>query len=413
MGNNDNPFEFHETDLYVACVGDNGGTDNFDIREGFKSSVNIMIEAVENGAYEDTMIYPVVYNVRHSIELSMKIIIEYLLHIYNLRKNSFCEEDKKKIYTHDIEGLDAIIQKYYSFDRRITEKYDKIHPYLKDYYFDKKGDVFKYESDQNGNPHLIKLGISSISYDVLKRKYNEMMCLFDNLIFEVMYLCKEYSMGTFTKHLSRKDIRDIAEMLPIRKNWRNDEFSIVKAEIKQKYSIGSKEFSDALNIIQNHCEFCTYIGMEIKIGAMEEKELREYAKLVIEMNGEDLYNNKIGSKSSDMSGICLGEIQKKARRRKELSEGISDETLEFLMMFREYGRTPELFIERKDKVLEVSGMLNYLRHDVLKKIEKRDAFKKILLGMRRCGQTSYCEILRNEFLNNSEESKAFIEGLLN
>ena len=209
MGMNDNPFEFHDTDLSVACVGDNGGTDNFDIREGFKASVDIMLKAVENGAYEDTMIYPVVYNVRHSIELSMKIIIEYLLHIYNFRKATFCEEDKKKIYTHDIEKLDAIIQKYYSFDHRIVERYDKIHPYLQDYYFDKKGDVFKYESDQNGNPHLIKLGISWISYDVLKRKYNEMMKLFDDLIFEVMYLCKEYSMGTFTKHLSRKDIRPL------------------------------------------------------------------------------------------------------------------------------------------------------------------------------------------------------------
>lgn len=166
MGMNDNPFEFHDTDLYVACVGDNGGTDNFDIREGFKASVDIMLEAVENGAYEDTMIYPVVYNVRHSIELSMKIIIEYLLHIYNFKKASFCEEDKKKIYTHDIEELDAIIQKYYSFDHRIVERYDKIHLYLQDYYFDKKGDVFKYESDQNGNPHLIKLGISWIIDDV-------------------------------------------------------------------------------------------------------------------------------------------------------------------------------------------------------------------------------------------------------
>lgn len=413
MGNSDNPFEFHESDLYVACVGDNGGTDNFDIREGFKSSVNIMIEAVENGAYEDTMIYPVVYNVRHSIELSMKIIIEYLLHIYNFRKVSFGEEDKKKIYTHDIETLDTIIQKYYSFDRRIKEKYDKVHPYLKDYYFDKKGDVFKYESDHNGNPHLIKLGISSISYDVLKRKYNEMMDLFDNLIFEVMYLCKEYSMGTFTKHLSREDIKDIAKMLPLRKNWREEEFSTTKATIKQKYSIGSKEFSEALNIIQKHCEFCTYTGMEIKIGDIEEKELREYAKLVMEMNGEDLYNNEIGSRSSDMSGICLEEIQKKARRRSELSEGISDNTLGFLMMFREYGRSLELFVERRERVLEVSGLQNYHRHDVLKKIEKRDAFRKILMGMRKCGQTSYCEIIKSEFSNSSEESKAFIEGLLN
>lgn len=345
MGNNDNPFEFHESDLYVACVGDNGGTDNFDIREGFKSSVEIMIKAVENGAYEDTMIYPVVYNIRHSIELSMKIIIEYLLHIYNFRKVSFCEEDKKKIYTHDIEKLDAIIQKYYSFDHRIIEKYDRVQPYLKDYYFDKKGDVFKYESDKDGNPHLIKLGINSISYDVLKRKYNEMMSFFDDLIFEVAYLCKEYSMGTFTKHLSRENIRDIAKMLPLRKNWRSDEFSIVKEEIKQKYLIGSKEFSDALNIIQEHCEFCSYIGMEIKIGAIEEHELREYAKLVVEMNGEDLFNNEMRSKSSDMSEICLGEIQRKARQRKELSEGISDATLGLLMMFREYGRSPELFVE--------------------------------------------------------------------
>lgn len=413
MENSDNPFEFHESDLYVACVGDNGGTDNFDIREGFKSSVDIMIKAVENGAYEDTMIYPVVYNVRHSIELSMKIIIEYLLRIYKFRKVSFCQEDKKKIYTHDIENLDAIIQKYYLFDHRIKEKYDKVHPYLKDYYFDKKGDVFKYESDKDGNPHLIKQGISSISYDVLKRKYNEMMSLFDNLIFEVTYLCKEYSMGTFTKHLSRKDIRDIAEMLPYRKDWKNDEFSIIKSEIKQKYSIGSKEFSDALNIIQNHCEFCVYIGMEIKIGAIEEKELREYAKLVMEMNGGDLYNSGSERKNGAMPEICLGEIQKKARKRMELSEGISDATLRLLMMFREYGRSSELFVERKERVLEVSGMLNYLRHDVLKKIEKRDTFRMILLGMRKCGQTSYCEILKSEFSNNSEESKTFIEGLMN
>lgn len=27
----ENPFEYHDSDLYVACVGDNGGTDDFDI----------------------------------------------------------------------------------------------------------------------------------------------------------------------------------------------------------------------------------------------------------------------------------------------------------------------------------------------------------------------------------------------
>lgn len=48
-------------------------------------------------------------------------------------------------------------------------------------------------------------------------------------------------------------------------------------------------------------------------------------------------------------------------------------------------------------------MLNYQRHDMLRKIEKRDAFRKILWGMKRCGQTTYYEIIKNEFANSGKE----------
>ena len=41
MGKSDTPFEYHDTDCYIACVGNNGGTDNFGIRKGFKRSVNL------------------------------------------------------------------------------------------------------------------------------------------------------------------------------------------------------------------------------------------------------------------------------------------------------------------------------------------------------------------------------------
>lgn len=410
MENNNNPFEFHDTDMYVACVGENGGTDNVDIREGFKSSVNIMIKAVEDGEQEDTMIYPVVYNARHSIELSLKIVIQYLIYICDFRKEPFKQEDKKKIFTHDIERLDGIVQTYYSFDHRITEKYDKIQPYLEDYYFDKKGDVFKYESDHDGNPHLIKLGISSISYDVLKRKYNEMMELFDNLIYEVMYLCKEYSVGTFTKELSRQDLYDIAQMLPQRCDWCKDEFDVTKTTIRQKYSLKSNAFSRALDRIQEHHEFCSYIGMEKKIGDIPEKELREYARLVMDMNDNDLYTKEAHGKSSDESKISLLKIQKRGWKRTDLSQGITDNTLKLLLMFREYGRSSELFVERYEQVLQVVGNTNYDRYDVIKKLEKTDMFRKVILGMCRCGQTSYYEILRSECING-EATGDFVESL--
>lgn len=404
MGDNNNPFEFHETDLFIACVGENGGTDNFDIREGFKSSVNIMINAVENGEYEDTLIYPVVYNARHSVELSLKIILEHLIYIYDIKKQTFATEDKRKLYTHDIRLLDSIVAKYYLIDRRIVEKYDMVRPYLQDYYFDTKGDVFKYESDHNGNPHLIKLGISSISYDVLKRKYNEMMEIFDGLVFEMMYLSKEYGVGTFTKNLSREDLKNIAKILPPRANWREEIFAVQKEVIKKKYKIGSKEFSEALNIIQKHREFCVYIEMEQKLGNIPENELREYVKLVMEMNGEDLYR-KNGTRveyGNDLK-IRLNEIQKKARKRSELSQNLSDETLVLLMVFREYGNSMELFTEKAEEILKYFGGMRLNRNDTLKKAEKYEVFRRILLGMLRCGQTTYHEIIKNEFENAGKE----------
>lgn len=239
---------------------------------------------------------------------------------------------RKKMYTHDIEVLDSIVKKYYMVDSRLVTQYDMLELYLKDYIFDKKGDVFKYETDHAGNPHLIKLGICSISYDVLKKKYNEMMNIFDQLIFDVMYLCREYAVGTFTKKLSREDIRDIAKMLLPRKAWKDPAFDECKDKIKKKYGIGSKEFSEALNLIQEHKEFCTYIGMEQKVGNISECELRGYVRLVMEMNGEDLYKKsviRVVSRKTGMSRcgqttyreIIKSEFEKKGKKLIEYEFG--------------------------------------------------------------------------------------------
>ena len=396
-----NPFEFHDTDMYVACVGENGGTDNFDIREGFKSSVNIMINAVESGGYEDTLIYPVVYNARHSIELSLKIIIEKIIYIYDVKNFEFTDADKSKVYTHDLKTLDDIVKAYYSVDKRIVVYYDQISPYLQDYFFDTKGDVFKYETDYNGNPHLIKLGISSIGYDVLKRKYNEMMVLFDKLIFEMMYLCQEYAVGTFTKNLSMEDIRNIAVKLLPRKQWRNNAFDECKTKIKLEYGIGSKEFSEALNIIQNHREFCTYIDMEQKLGDIPEDELREYVRLVMEMNGSELYD-KTKVRAQSGKGL-LNVIQEKARKRLELSKKISDDTIALLLVFREYGSGEHLFTENAEKICKYFMESKIDRNDALKKVEKKDIFRRILYGMKKCGQLTYREIIKDEFQREGKE----------
>ena len=54
----DNPFEFHEEDAIIACVGENGGTTDEDIRNGFKRTVELLTESLKDGQeVEDPVSY--------------------------------------------------------------------------------------------------------------------------------------------------------------------------------------------------------------------------------------------------------------------------------------------------------------------------------------------------------------------
>ena len=223
------------------------------------------------------------------------------------------------------------------------------------------------------------------------------MSIFDLLISELYYLCDEYKMGTFTKKLSREDIRNIALTLPQRNKWAEQHFTVAKDNIKTKYGIGSKEFSEALNIIQNHREFCVLIDMEKVFGNILEDELREYTRLVIFMENYYKEYRSRGNLSEKTLKAKLWAIQDIAQKRKKLAENISDTTLTYLMTFREYGRS-RYFSERLDGIFLYIQGLDLNRTDTLGKISKLDTCKQILSGMKQCGQVTYHKIIKEEFL---------------
>ena len=62
--------------------------------------------------------------------------------------------------------------------------------------------------------------------------------------------------------------------------WRTEKFKEVKDEIKQEYHLGSKEFSEAVNLIKKNRFFSENIGCEKIFGTITQEELKEYASLV-------------------------------------------------------------------------------------------------------------------------------------
>lgn len=389
----DNPFEFHEEDAIIACVGENGGTTDEDIRNGFKRTVELLTESLKDGQeVEDLLVYPIVYNARHSIELSLKIVIKMLWEIEGKKEIKYSDEiiaeRKKKIHTHNIEELYKMACENKNIDRRIPAYFENIEDMIRFYYFDEEGDAFKYELNKENQPHMIKNKISHISIVLLETEFKEVMEKFDELICFLRNCMDEYSLGTFTKNLSRTDIWDISKRLPDYEEWRTEKFREIKEEIKQEYHLGSKEFSEAVNLIKKNRFFSENIGCEKIFGTITQEELKEYASLV------KYYFEKNKFKEGNVTEwYKLDGVQQNAEILKKYLSNSSMETLNTLLCFYDMSNS-SLAVEKLEDVYEYIVGSSFDEMYIIRKLKQKNACLRIINGMKKCGQVTYAKQLQ-------------------
>jgi len=74
---------------FTACVGTNGGYTQFTINTGFKDAVNTLVGSIDN--YEncaDPLVYPILFCIRHSIELCLKEALAYIKYIVKIKSKN-------------------------------------------------------------------------------------------------------------------------------------------------------------------------------------------------------------------------------------------------------------------------------------------------------------------------------------
>ena len=376
----DNPFEFHEEDAIIACVGENGGTTDEDLRHGFKRTVELLTESLKDGQeVEDLLVYPIVYNARHSIELSLKIVIKMLWEIEGKKGIKYSDEiiaeRKKKIHTHNIEELYKMACENKNIDRRIPAYFENIEDMIRFYYFDEEGDAFKYELNKENQPHMIKNKIFHISIVLLETEFKEVMEKFDELIYFLRNCMDEYSLGTFTKNLSRTDIWDISKRLPDYEEWRTEKFREIKEKIKQEYHLGSKEFSEAVNLIKKNRFFSENIGCEKIFGTITQEELKEYASLV------KYYFEKNKFKEGNVTEwYKLDGVQQNAEILKKYLSNSSMETLNTLLCFYDMSNS-SLAVEKLDDVYEYIVGSSFDEMYIIRKLKQKNACLRIINGV--------------------------------
>ena len=251
------------------------------------------------------------------------------------------------------------------------------------YYFDEEGDAFKYELNKDDQPHMIKNQISHISIELLETEFKAVMEKFDDLIYFLGSCVDEYSLGTFTKSLSRTDIGEISKKLPVYEEWSTEKFKEVKDQIKQEYQLGSKELTDALNLIKKHRLFSSNIGCERMFGTITEDELKEYASLV------KYYCKKNKSKENIVTeGYKLEEVQQNTEILRKYLSSISMETLRTLLCFYEMGNS-NLAVEKLEATYKYIVDSAFDEMYIIRKLKQKNTCLRIIVGMKKCGQVTY------------------------
>jgi hypothetical protein len=260
-----------------ACVGENGLPGYWEYAKGYSQAAVILIDIVlqERGLKHsvDELVYPVCFNMRHSVELRLKGAISELILIENLRGGTF---NFDLIGSHDIGNLwGVLVERSRIIDDRYEPIIARLVQKISDFAeIDATGQTFRYPLNTESQKHLVDIKI--INFVELKRSFSVLEKTLDELHYLNKYLRDEYEYCTFTKTLSRKNLFELATMLPIRSTWRDQSFSSIKSEIKERFKIGSKELSDSIKRIEAHFELAPQIGMSVPLLGIVEVDIDEF-----------------------------------------------------------------------------------------------------------------------------------------
>ncbi|MBY6033065.1 hypothetical protein KUV59_07795 [Marinobacter daepoensis] len=243
-----------------ACVGNNGSPSFVEYAKGFSAAANLLIQKTLEGRdldYSvDEFIYPICFNMRHSVELRLKGTVSWLQLLSKHRQRL---PDFSLQSSHDLGRIWAFIKSHApTLDKRYQYFVDKLDDFVSDLSeVDPTGQTFRYPHNQESEKHLTE--VSVINVFILQKAFSEAEELLDKLNAFNEKLCLEYEQGTYTRKMSRHQIYLLAKELPPRSSWGDESFKFVKDRAKDHFGLSSNDFSRAARKIESHFELAVLI----------------------------------------------------------------------------------------------------------------------------------------------------------
>lgn len=272
---------------FNACVGRNTGSHDNSIgyADGFVKAAELLLSSLGVRKPEispqswgreplvDMLVYPICFCARHHVELSIKRMIPVAWRAYITKfpmNQKKLEPLKQPDIRHDIlpvwTDLVAITKAAdYRFEGLCTE----LQPYIVDLsYIDSTGQVFRYDTDARTSTLNLK-DTSHIDLTHFANGYAQMCRILIELEGLLATVIGEVQTGTFTSKLTRGQLFDIANALPDRGVWGEDEFEAAKRKIMEQYDLSGTDFQKATQVISNTRCLSFRVGIEMPILHLE------------------------------------------------------------------------------------------------------------------------------------------------
>ncbi|MFC1399019.1 hypothetical protein [Acinetobacter lactucae] len=259
-----------------ACVGDNGYINYLTYAKGYSKAANLILDYLlqNNGNDVDLFIYPVCFNMRHSIELRIKGAIQeidQLAEIKELQLPLF-----NLAGSHDIGNIwNYFRQNSEVLDFRFKDLNDLLDQTIRDIAeIDSTGQTFRYPFDTENKKHLTEQ--RTISCVVLKNKFKELEKNLDSLKHLNELLIEEYKLGTFTSKFSRAQIFNFAHTLPPIERWKSD---LDKESLRSQYSLTSNDLTKIINLVKSNYEICSIVKIKKNLIALSDEFILELCSI--------------------------------------------------------------------------------------------------------------------------------------
>lgn len=271
----ENIFQPGTDGTFHACVGENGQHDFRTYSEGYLEAADkLLTDIIENGNLggRDTLVHPILYSIRHSIELAIKYMSSYL-------SSEIKYEKLGSLTGHSLNDLYKKFSTARKLDRRLAkaiadleEPVDALHS------VDPDGQDFRYPVDSDNNQTLNGKRIVNLL------AVKEMFVAVDSIVRSMFQLIEEIyterHLGAYVNKLgdsavNRPDLERLSKGLPGAEGSTQAEWDVAQKHWVKELEISNSIYRKAVAFIKQHRQFAANMGVHIPLNSLTEDALKK------------------------------------------------------------------------------------------------------------------------------------------